>query len=599
MDALNGLSAVSMVVAALLAAQVFLSNPKDPVNRVFVWGCILLIYTAFTEMGVQLAATEADAQTWHNVSAFWLLLIASLLHFTIVFTKGWKHSERWWLYALIYIPALVFSLLDITINVLDAELITESWGRFYLIGISAGSIVLTIWITAIVLLSVWLLRRYLMGVDVSKERKRQTRAVIAFVSYVSIIGLVIDLFLPLFGVNIPRITTLNFMMGSFFVWYGILKHRLFAPPLEQQTEVILANMSDMVFICDLDCKIVKVNAAAFVLMGYADKSLVGRNLTDVLLPDQPDPCDILADGETTDRAMVFVTEDGQQLPISLSVSHILDGEGKVISYVMVARDMRERIEQAEAIKQHLEKQQELSKGLEEQIARRVEYTDALVHELKTPLTSVIASSGLLVSEAKDKVTEKLANNILKGAKNLDRRIGELLDVARDELGRLKINRKPMELEPFIREMCAGFEDLSTNNRISVDIDIEDGINKIIADRNRLEQVMFNLLSNAFKWTTHGGKITVSATRDDSVLTIAVSDTGIGIPKNKIKRIFERYFIGDDDKRTLSGLGIGLSLAKSIVEKHGGKIWVESKEGKGAKFSFTLPIVDESEPDDEG
>ena len=597
MDALNALSVVSMVMAALLGVQVFLSNPKDPVNRVFVLGCILLIYTAFTEMGVQLAANLADAQIWHNVSAFWLLLISFLLHFAVVFTANRGHSQKWWLYALIYVPALLFSSLDVTVNVLGAEIVEESWGRFYLIGTGAGSIILASWITTVILLSIWLLWRYLMYAEISSERKKQTRAVIAFISYVSIIGLVTDLFLPLFGVIVPRITTLNFIVGSFFVWYGILKHRLFTPPLGQQTEMILATLSDMVFIYDLSCVIVKANKAAVRALGYGDEGLVGRNIKEILHPE-PDPCGILTGGEIKDRAATFVTHDNELVPLSLSVSHIRDEDGNTISSVVVARDMRERLEQAEEIRQHLEKQQELSHRLEEQIKSRQEYTNALVHELKTPLTSVIASSGLLVSESKDNITTKLANNILKGARNLDKRIGELLDLAKDELGLLTMKKKRVDLESLIRKVCDGYHELAAKSAVTLKIDMPGDMPRISADRDRLEQVMLHLLSNAFKWTLEGGEVVVSVTISDSNLTIVVSDTGMGIPQNKLDRIFERYFIGDGGKKMLSGFGIGLSLAKSIVEKHGGTIRADSEEGKGSKFIFTLPIEGDPEPDDE-
>jgi len=589
MDILNALSVVSIVVAALLATQVFLSNPKDPVNRVFVLGCILIIFTAFTEMGVQLAANLADAQIWHNVSSFWLLLISFLLHFAVVFTANKGHSPKWWLYALIYVPALLFSSLDVTVNVLGAEIIEESWGRFYLIGTGAASIILAIWITTVILLSLWLLWRYLMHAEISTEKKKQTREVIAFISYVSIIGLVTDLFLPLFGVIVPRITVLNFMMGSFFIWYGVLRHRLFAPPLEQETEVILTTMSDLVFICDLDCVIVKVNEAATAVLDSGDKGLVGHNMKEILHPGPSDVCDALNGDEIKDSSVVFVASDGRRLPLSLSISHIRDGDGNTISYVAVARDMRERIEQAEEIRKHLEKQQELSQSLENQIKRRLEYTDALVHELKTPLTSVIASSGLLVSESKDNITTKLANNILKGARNLDKRIGELLDLAKDEMGLLTIKKKRVDLESLIREVCDGYNELAAKSTVMLKIDMPGDMPLISADRDRLEQVMLHLLSNAFKWTPEGGEVVVNVTVADNNLTIVVSDTGIGIPKNKLERIFERYYIGDGDKKILSGLGIGLSLAKSIVEKHGGTIRADSEEGKGSKFSFTLPI----------
>jgi signal transduction histidine kinase len=99
------------------------------------------------------------------------------------------------------------------------------------------------------------------------------------------------------------------------------------------------------------------------------------------------------------------------------------------------------------------------------------------------------------------------------------------------------------------------------------------------------------LTNAFKWTPGGGRISVSAARDKGSIKVEVADTGAGISEDRLERIFERYYIAEDDGQLLSGLGIGLSLAKSIVEAHGGRIWAESEQGKGSKFTFVLPVED--------
>jgi len=594
MNLLASLSIVSLVVAVALGFKVLASNPKDPINRIFVWACVLTAYTAFTNLGFYVAGDLQTAREWSQASAFWLLLISALLHFAVAFTTKLKHSEKWWLYVLIYVPALIFAILDFSINVFEAQVIQQSWGWFYQIGTGPGVIIFTVWLTATIFISVLMLWRYYRSAETSIEQKQQIRAITSFITYIAVIGLITDLFLQFFDVIIPRITTMNFTIGSLFVWYGILKHRLFALPLQQQTEVILATMSDLVFICDLNCKIIKANRAASDVLGYGEKELVGRDMKSIVYVDSDDQCDMMQAGETRDRASTFVTKNNSYLPLSLSVSYIHDAAGNVISYVAVARDMSERVEQAELTRKYLERERALSQKLKEQIDSRVEYTNALVHELKTPLTSVIASSGLLEAEASDDITKRLATNILKGARNLDRRVGELLDLAKDELGMLVFDKKPMDFTVLMRDVCDSYAELATRTKVSLELDNVYDIPHIIADRDRLEQVIQNLLTNAFKWTPGGGRISVSAARDNGSIKVEVADTGAGIPTDRLERIFERYYIAEDDGQMLSGLGIGLSLAKSIVEAHGGRIWAESEQSKGSKLTFVLPIKDDAD-----
>jgi PAS domain S-box-containing protein len=229
--------------------------------------------------------------------------------------------------------------------------------------------------------------------------------------------------------------------------------------------------------------------------------------------------------------------------------------------------------------------------LEEQMRQRVDFTRALVHELKTPLTPMLGASEALAGQLPQGVLRKLSINIHKGVGQLNERIDELLDIARGEIGMLQLKRGMIDIRQLMAEISDEFIPLleakndSLNNRIPRDLP------DIRGDQDRIKQVLQNLISNAIKHSPRGITITVSARREKEFVRIEVNDNGAGISEAVQKHLFQMYYkpraLGEEEN--LSGLGVGLSLCKMLVELHGGKIWVESELGRGSTFLFTLPV----------
>lgn len=236
----------------------------------------------------------------------------------------------------------------------------------------------------------------------------------------------------------------------------------------------------------------------------------------------------------------------------------------------------------------------LRKELEAQIERRIEFTRALVHELKTPLTPVLSSSELLVSELHEEPWTSVAANIHRGAANLSKRIDELLDLARVEIGRLQVNRIRVDVLQLFQEIADEMTTVVLDNGQSLQVKLPPSLPSIWADEERLRQVVLNLLINASKFTPEGGKITLSAGEKDAALVVEVKDTGQGIPEEEQQRLFQPYYRLVSDREHLSGLGLGLALSKYLVELHGGEIWVKSKEGKGSTFGFSIPLIEDEQ-----
>lgn len=184
----------------------------------------------------------------------------------------------------------------------------------------------------------------------------------------------------------------------------------------------------------------------------------------------------------------------------------------------------------------------------------------------------------------------IAENIHRGATNLSNRIDELLDLARVEIGILKVNRKAVDVLPLLRRVGKDMKVVALAAGQSLRVTLPDSLPRVWADTDRLRQVVQNLLINASKFTPDGGKITLRAKERDGSLVVEVQDNGPGIPEEDQKRLFQPYNRHLGDREYLSGLGLGLALCKYLVGLHDGEIWLNSRVGKGSIFGFSIPLA---------
>jgi signal transduction histidine kinase len=219
------------------------------------------------------------------------------------------------------------------------------------------------------------------------------------------------------------------------------------------------------------------------------------------------------------------------------------------------------------------------------------FIDTLSHELKTPLTSIIAAAGLLEEELQDTADEshrRLMQTIIRNSNSLESRLTELLNIVKTGSGKLQLQFEPVDVKSVILGTCMQISPLMHNKGQKLNTELPDFVPIIQADGQRLEQVLLNLMNNATKFTPDGGTITVRIKKQESGLVIEVADNGIGIAKDQQDRLFKPYSRLHADRQQHPGLGLGLALSKQVIELHGGKIWVDSDKGKGAVFSFFLP-----------
>lgn len=222
-----------------------------------------------------------------------------------------------------------------------------------------------------------------------------------------------------------------------------------------------------------------------------------------------------------------------------------------------------------------------------------EFLSIASHELRTPVTSIKGYTQLaksLIREGDLATSEEYLDIALDQIDRMSRLILELLDVSRIETGRLEIRRESIHWSNFVREVVHRHHTAFNDRRFHVDVP---GDHKVVnGDRDRLEQVLGNLLENAVKYSPDGSEIFVNVEERDNHIVTAVRDRGIGIPNDELAQVFERFHRGRQVSSTnYGGLGLGLYITKQIVERHNGTIWVESKEGTGTTFYFSLPATE--------
>lgn len=227
--------------------------------------------------------------------------------------------------------------------------------------------------------------------------------------------------------------------------------------------------------------------------------------------------------------------------------------------------------------------------------KKSEFVAHVAHELRTPLASIRAYVEMLVDgEASDEDTRKEYYDIIQtSAERLGRLIDNMLNISRIEAGTVRINKKPIAVSMVVKEACDVMRPSAEEKKIALAEELTPVMFRVLADRDLLYQSVLNLISNAVKYTPEGGQITVRMTpREESQsILIEVQDTGVGIPKEDLPRMFQKFFRVEANKNMAKGTGLGLNLVKNIVETvHGGQMTLASEVGKGSTFGMALPLM---------
>ncbi len=332
-------------------------------------------------------------------------------------------------------------------------------------------------------------------------------------------------------------------------------------------------------------RIVDCNDAACRMNGYAREELVGQPI-DIYLPGPADP-EVLAAHLARLQRMGFDRrevlhrrKDGTVFPLEASISLISLGGREMI--LGIDRDITER------------KGSDLLAHADAAASARDEFLTVVSHEMKTPLTLMKGNLQLLRLRAEqqdDAAIRKSSETVERQVDRLTRLIDDLLDVSRVGTGRMHIEMLPFDLNDVVREAVE--EQAESNPAFALRLDRHAESLWVWADRGRILQVISNLLTNAIRYSADRKDIDIRTAKDGANAVVSITDYGIGIPEQQQAKVFELHFRGANAPEANSGgLGLGLYISKSIIDRHRGTIGVQSSEAAGSTFSFSLPIIGE-------
>ena len=222
-----------------------------------------------------------------------------------------------------------------------------------------------------------------------------------------------------------------------------------------------------------------------------------------------------------------------------------------------------------------------------------DFISHLSHELRTPLTAIKEASNMLLEGVFKDVPEKqyeLFSIIKEECERLINSVNRILDLSRMEAGMMTYNFKTASIIPIIKKSVTKLIPLAQKKKIDIELNLSDKISLTKIDEEKIAQVIENLLDNALKFTLEGGKVIITAMENEKgMIEVSVADTGCGIPKDDLEKVFDKFKRIESGWVAVRGTGLGLSIAKHIITAHGGQIWVKSEPGKGSVFYFTLPV----------
>ncbi|MDD5093607.1 MAG: PAS domain S-box protein [Dehalococcoidia bacterium] len=353
---------------------------------------------------------------------------------------------------------------------------------------------------------------------------------------------------------------------------------------------------DAIGIMDLQGTLTYVSQQAISMFGYQNaEEMMGRSFADFVATTESQEemalrfQKTLAEGISKDVAFTLAKKDGTRFAASISAAVIRDASGTPTRIIGFTKDITDR--------KRAELEEARAKALEELDRMKTALLASVSHELRTPLTSI---KGLASTLVQPDVTWDLQTQheflyeIDQAANRLTYIVSDLIDMSQLEAGTMRMENVPGKISTILNQINRQLTTASQKHKF--EIEAASDLPMINCDTVRIGQVITNLVSNAASYSDEGTTITLEARHVGENIEISVTDQGIGISNNELERVFDRFYrLETGVTRRRGGSGLGLSICKGIIERHGGKIWAESQEGKGSQFTFTLPISKMSEP----
>lgn len=350
-----------------------------------------------------------------------------------------------------------------------------------------------------------------------------------------------------------------------------------------------------------DGRFLFVNSRLCSILGYTRDELLAVRFDEITFPEDRHACMsanarlVAGDVESYGIEKRFIRRDGSAMWTRVTVSAVRNTADDIAFFVGVAEDISEqkayddaRAAEHELAEQLLALEQDARTRAERANRMRDDVLAVVAHDLRNPLhTLQLSTAAMAEPEMSHEARARQADLIYRVVQNMDHLIGELLDIGRIESGSFPISRAPVPLPDLLDEAMAMFQPQADERGIQLVREDSADLGIISCDRDQLMRVFSNLIGNAVKFTSPPGSVSVRAGRRRDTIDVSVADTGHGIPADDLAHVFDRFWQADRTKRF--GTGLGLVIAKGIVESHGGTIRAESVVGRGSCFQFSLPV----------
>ncbi|MFC2024134.1 ATP-binding protein [Chloroflexota bacterium] len=389
---------------------------------------------------------------------------------------------------------------------------------------------------------------------------------------------------------------------------------------EQKYRALVESTTDLIYMTGKDNELLSLNKSAARFLGGEPAELTGKTFSDIFPAElaakfSRDSNLVFETGKTLTVDSKLTTAKGE-IWISANLSPVRNHKNEIVAVMGVTRDITERKRLEVTIQEKNEQldiqnktlrlqREELNKRTDE-VTRanqlKSEFLANMSHELRTPLNTIIGFSELVLDEVPGKINpeqKQCLSDILESSHQLLHLINQVLDLTKIESGITELKTEELALAEVIPYLARSMMPILKPRKQSLEVNLAAELPLVQAERVKVEQVIRNLVANASKFTPNEGELKIEAAVKDGWCQVSVIDNGIGIRQEDQERIFEPFCQLDytPANRKL-GTGLGLAVVKKIVEKHGGRVWVESEYGQGSRFTFTLPLATGSAPTQE-
>ncbi len=351
---------------------------------------------------------------------------------------------------------------------------------------------------------------------------------------------------------------------------------------------LIESSADAIIATDLEGRITYFSFGAREMLGYPQEEVLGRRIYELCTPESGRELKKLYD-KLLEREVIRNVRlklrcvEGKGVDVSISLAIVRDENGRPVGTVSVAKDITMEVKAERALRKAYDNLRRLEQLKSDIIAN-------VSHELRTPITIAKGYIELAREEEDKDVRKELLNTAVKALVRLNDIVDDLISVADIARGKFRLNPRKVRIGELVRRAVDEKQESAKARDVKLELQLECDVS-MFADPGKLQRVLLNLIDNAIKFNRPGGRVTVRVECRDREVLFSVSDTGIGIPKERLKDIFKPLTqLDSSTTRHYGGTGTGLAVAKKVVEMHGGRIWVESTPGRGSTFYFTLPLL---------